>query len=484
MKLPLVQLLGAEGGGRMWHRLGPAAAELRLDATLANGQAFGWSRVGSDAADATRPWVGVVGKRVILLKEDEAHVDFCCPSAPKESPDTLREELRDFFQLETPLADLYARWRSADERTSAVLDALPGLRILRQEPTECLFSFICSSNNNIGRITGILARLRAAYGAEIPLLDPRPFRADGQAASPPPFFAFPTIERLAEVPEAELRELGLGYRARYVRETAQLLLERGGADWLLAQRRAARGDAQAALIELSGVGPKVADCVALFSLDQAATVPVDVHVWQIACRDYDGSLQEAKSLTPAVYERVGSLFRDRFGAHAGWAHSVLFAAELPAFRALLPADVQQRMEAFRLAERERSAEKRRAKREQGAPDAALADEATTPHPPPRAAAASSPKSGKAAAKAAVGSRRLTPPSARAASSAARPTPPSAAAEAGSETPSLASARADGASAGAGAQGAQLGVKASDAAVRARPAKRAKRAIVLESSDDE
>ena len=62
------------------------------------------------------------------------------------------------------------------------------------------------------------------------------------------------------------------------------------------------------LCELPGVGPKVADCVALFSLDQAGTVPVDTHVWQIACRDLDPTLSECKSLTPAVYERVGLLF--------------------------------------------------------------------------------------------------------------------------------------------------------------------------------
>ncbi|KAJ1615587.1 hypothetical protein T492DRAFT_1120308, partial [Pavlovales sp. CCMP2436] len=87
---------------------------------------------------------------------------------------------------------------------------------------QCLFSFICSSNNNIGRITGILARLRAAYGTQIPILNAEPF---GELAELPAFYAFPTIERLAQVPDEELRALGLGYRARFIRETATLLLE-------------------------------------------------------------------------------------------------------------------------------------------------------------------------------------------------------------------------------------------------------------------
>jgi hypothetical protein len=70
----------------------------------------------------------------------------------------------------------------------------------------------------------------------------------------------------------------------------------------------------------AGVGRKVADCVALFSLDKHDVIPVDTHVWTIACRDFDTSLASAKSLTPAVYERVGDLFRSRYGPYAGWAH--------------------------------------------------------------------------------------------------------------------------------------------------------------------
>ena len=85
---------------------------------------------------------------------------------------------------------------------------------------------------------------------------------------------------------------------------------------------------QEELLELPGVGRKVADCVALFSLDQSAAIPVDTHVWDIALRDYDCSLRSTKSLTPTVYENVGDIFRKLFPNKAGWAHSVLFAAEV------------------------------------------------------------------------------------------------------------------------------------------------------------
>ena len=101
---------------------------------------------------------------------------------------------------------------------------------------------------------------------------------------------------------------------------------------------------QEKLVNFSGVGKKVADCVALFSLDQTEAIPVDVHVQHIACRDYDAKLSETKSLTPTVYRRVGDIFRSRFSSHAGWAHSLLFVAELPSFRAVLPDDMVAEMD--------------------------------------------------------------------------------------------------------------------------------------------
>ena len=121
-----------------------------------------------------------------------------------------------------------------------------------------------------------------------------------------------------------------------------------------------------ALCTLPGVGPKVADCVALFSLDATAAIPVDIHVWQIACRDLDPTLSQALSLTPAVYARVGDTFRERYGDHAGWAHSVLFAGELPLFRTKLPASVQAEMAAWKEQEKAAKVEavaKRKAARE-------------------------------------------------------------------------------------------------------------------------
>lgn len=116
---------------------------------------------------------------------------------------------------------------------------------------------------------------------------------------------------------------------------------------------------QEELIKFSGIGRKVADCVALFSLDSDDAIPVDVHVQHIASRDYDPSvLGEAKSITPTIYKRVGDLFRDRFEKKPGWAHSLLFVAELPSFRDVLPRDIIKEMDDWKELEQRKKQEKK------------------------------------------------------------------------------------------------------------------------------
>jgi N-glycosylase/DNA lyase len=144
------------------------------------------------------------------------------------------------------------------------------------------------------------------------------------------YYRFPSVSALAAAREEELFALGFGYRARLVVQAARTLAERGE-QWLYALRDAPYEEAHRQLLTLPGVGHKIADCVCLFSLDKPQAIPVDTHVWQIAQRDYLPELQ-GRSLTERVYRQVGDFFRARFGAYAGWAHNVLFAAELAAFR--------------------------------------------------------------------------------------------------------------------------------------------------------
>ena len=307
----------AARGVATWRQLAPSA-DLSLVHTLLNGQCFNWC-----GSTSSNNFAGVMGSDVVLLREEGGVVQFASPTAA--DPQLLQASLRSLFQLDAPLHAMRAEWSAADARLAAVAAVLPAMRILRQDPVECLMSFITSSCNNIGRITQLLTKLRHSLGARV-----------GSAEGVGELHAFPTVDALAACEEQSLRDIGFGYRAKYIRGAARQVQAAGGAAWLHSLRGRPSADVQAALVALDGCGKKVADCVALFSLDVTGAIPVDTHVWSIAATHFDPTLREVKSLTPAVYDRVGDLFRTRFGSHAGWAHSLLFAAELPLFRPFLP----------------------------------------------------------------------------------------------------------------------------------------------------
>jgi endonuclease III len=167
-----------------------------------------------------------------------------------------------------------------------------------------------------------------------------------------PFYDMPSPSALTNPRvEEHLRELGFGYRAKYLYQTA-LMVTREKKGWLdslrnpesplLGEKASSAGDmlpggregyreAHEKLLSLQGVGPKVADCVCLMGLGWGEAVPVDTHVWQIAQRDYGFGKGRHRSLTKQTYDAIGDHFRRLWGKEAGWAHSVLFTADLKAF---------------------------------------------------------------------------------------------------------------------------------------------------------
>ncbi|KAL1790595.1 N-glycosylase/DNA lyase isoform X1 [Sigmodon hispidus] len=302
----------------LWSSIPLSRSELSLDLVLASGQSFRWRE------QSPAHWTGVLADQVWTLTQTEEHL-YCTVYREDESrvgrptPEDL-EALHNYFQLDVSLAQLYSHWASVDSNFQKVAQKFQGVRLLRQDPTECLFSFICSSNNNIARITGIVERLCQAFGPRLTQLDDVTYHS------------FPSLQTLAgpEV-EAHLRKLGLGYRARYVYASAKAILEEhGGLAWLQQLRTAPYEEAHKALCTLPGVGTKVADCICLMALDKPQAVPVDVHVWQIAQRDYGWhpNTSQAKSPSPVANKELGNFFRNLWGPYAGWAQAVLFSADL------------------------------------------------------------------------------------------------------------------------------------------------------------
>lgn len=311
-------------------------------------------------------WVGPLQDMVLSIKETPTTTLYRVLHAPK-GVNTL-EFVKDYFQLNIRLGPLYQKWSKRDSRLARIASVIPGVRIVRQNPVECLFSFICSSNNNIPRITKILSSFRETFGEKILDLPVRTIDMENDEVTEPldeplALYSFPSLEQMKGATQTQLRGMGLGYRAKYIIETRDLLLERGGEDYLYSLRGKDASAVQQELLDFSGIGRKVADCVALFSLDQCEAIPVDVHVQHIASRDYDPSiLKQAKSLTPTIYNRVADLFRDKFQSYAGWAHSLLFVAELPSFRSVLPDDIVAQMDSFREAELARKSQEKDAKK--------------------------------------------------------------------------------------------------------------------------
>lgn len=305
-------------------------SELNLDCTLPTGQSFRWRRIRSGE------YIGAIENRLVHLEQLPKDVRYTVlargPGAEEEDDHAC---LRDYFNLDICLTDLYKYWGSRCPRFKALAEHIQGARLLRQDPVECLFQFICSSNNHISRIHGMVERLCARYGT--PLGTAGKIRVGSCEVGDLSFHAFPTLEQLKEVREEDLRSDGFGYRAKFITGTVESLMSKvdGGRSWLMHLRELPYEQVVEELCQLPGIGPKVAACVSLFSLDKHQAIPVDTHVWQLAVRHYTPHLG-GKSLTKKVHEEVARALVDTFGPRAGWAHNVLFIAELSSHQELLP----------------------------------------------------------------------------------------------------------------------------------------------------
>ncbi|KND04640.1 8-oxoguanine DNA-glycosylase (ogg) [Spizellomyces punctatus DAOM BR117] len=329
-----------------WHCLSVKPEELRLDTTLNCGQSFRWVNTGDNQ------WTSVLSGRIITLRQTDDDILY---RTPGDNVGDVAELLRDYFQLDVDLGELYKQWRT-DANFEKKAGRFMGIRILRQDPVENLFTFICTSNNNIQRITTMVSKLCQHYGTEIGTVD----------EISKPFYSFPTVARLAqENVENELRQLGFGYRAKYISQTARYIMEHHDETWLRGLRNLPYEECRDELLKLAGVGPKVADCVCLMSMDKPGAIPVDTHVWQIAKRDYKLSGLASKTLTQKNYLAIGDRFRTIFGTHAGWAHSVLFTADLRQFEHRLVSSVENKSNIVLEGKREEAPQPRRPKKTAG-----------------------------------------------------------------------------------------------------------------------
>jgi N-glycosylase/DNA lyase len=245
-------------------------------------------------------WSIALHGRLLSLKQDPEYLYYRTqfpqaglPSPPSsngsvsdmEDDDTL-DLIKHYFNLKPNLTQLYEQWAAADPNFRKKAPKFTGVRILQQDAWEALVGFICSSNNNIARISQMVEKLCIHWGPLIGHVGSKPYHD-----FPPPHAL------IGKDVEQRLRELGFGYRARYIWQTA-LAVNENGLDWLNGLRNPERPtlggesrpagelieggrqgyrDAHEQLLSLQGVGPKVADCVCLMGLGWGESVPVDTH---------------------------------------------------------------------------------------------------------------------------------------------------------------------------------------------------------------
>ena len=252
------------------------------------------------------------------VKLYQTKTELTCEFDSNLSPEeNLKNDVLEYFYLNTEhdLSKMKTDWNSIK------YSHIDGCNILKQEPFETILSFICSQNNNISRITSMIDKLCENYGEKVEFTDS---------------FKFPKPEKLIDS-EDDLREMKFGYRAKYISGTCKFIYENGGYDengdltWIENLKNMDYPEAKLELLKLPGVGPKVADCICLFSLEKHHVVPIDTHVWQIAVRDFGYKAKgTGKGLSKTEYNTVQKFLYDKWGEHAGWLQQILFTKEIKA----------------------------------------------------------------------------------------------------------------------------------------------------------
>ena len=267
---------------------------LDLSLALSCGQAFRWE-------NRDGWWEGVVGGRLWRLRQEGDRVMYSGPAAG---------DVRDYLALDEDLPVILAS-ADRDPVIHRAIGACRGLRILRQDPWEILVSFICATNTNIPRIRKMIASLARSFGERVPGADES-------------LYSFPTPEALSGSCGDHLVACRLGYRDRYVAETAALV---SGDPGLLGRIAGLPfPEARAALLSFPGVGPKAADCILLFGFHRLEAFPVDVWIRRILHEHYLAPPPGAGGSSAKEDRRIREFGREHFGEYAGYAQEYLFCA--------------------------------------------------------------------------------------------------------------------------------------------------------------
>jgi len=260
------------------------------------GQCFRWNK------NEDGSYTGVFGNNVINVNKINQEIIFqgICDGDIKNICENYFDLKRDYEKIKSNLSNI-------DNHMKESIKYGSGIRILNQDLWETVISFIISANNNIPRIKGIIERLSKEYGKKIVWQSKE-------------YYTFPTVEELSKASIEDLRKQGLGFRDKRVYETTQIFLKNKDFEKQL-KEESDYEKIRNSLLELPGVGPKVADCILLFStLKKLEAFPIDVWVKRVVEELYFNEEKELK----ITNEILNKLAKEKYGELAGIAQQYLF----------------------------------------------------------------------------------------------------------------------------------------------------------------
>ena len=272
----------------------PVTGPFNLEDTLYSGQAFRWKPING--------WhYCVIFGNLVKVRRTLLGIEYDSTPTP---PGELRDLIRSYFRFDDELDAIYKRI-AIDEALEMSIKRYWGLRLLRQEPWECLLSFICSITSNVRQIGINVDKLSQSMGRRLEM--------DGVVG-----YTFPTPFDLASAGEQHIRDLKWGFRAAFAANAAKAVVD--GTMDLTRIKEMPYLQAKAELVRLRGVGPKVADCALLFSMDKLEAFPVDRHILRTVQRLYFNGKNISEKASVEWAAKV-------FGNDSGYAQQYLFHAE-------------------------------------------------------------------------------------------------------------------------------------------------------------
>ena len=263
-----------------------------VDNSINSGQVFLWEKQGSD-------WYGIDGQDVLKINKNGVIK-------------SIRNLKTDFFRKNDNIEEII-KSISKDKTVKKAVKEYEGLRLFRQDPFQCLISFIISSNSNIQKIKSSLEKITKKFGKKVKIQNKE-------------FFLFPEPEKMAKATIDEIKSCGVGYRAPFIKEAAKMvILKKIDFEYL---KKCDYHEAKKNICLVPGIGNKVADCIMLFSLNKLESFPLDTWMIKILEKYYSKEFKiETKTITQKQYELLHEKIVNYFGPYCGYAQQYLFKME-------------------------------------------------------------------------------------------------------------------------------------------------------------